>query len=107
MLKGKTAVVTGSTSGIGLGIATALAAEGCDIVMNGFGEPAAIERLRAGLAEMEMIAMRVGQFGDGEPAGLVLRHGLAGELRQLLQQCQGLQLQRIEIEGVAFGRHVP
>ena len=51
MLKGKTAVVTGSTSGIGLGIATALAAEGCDIVMNGFGEPAAIERLRAGLAE--------------------------------------------------------
>jgi 3-hydroxybutyrate dehydrogenase len=51
MLKGKIAVVTGSTSGIGLGIATALAAEGCDIVMNGFGDPAAIERLRAGLAE--------------------------------------------------------
>ncbi len=51
MLKGKTAVVTGSTSGIGLGIATALAAEGCDIVMNGFGEAAAIERLRAGLAD--------------------------------------------------------
>jgi 3-hydroxybutyrate dehydrogenase len=51
MLKGRAAVVTGSTSGIGLGIATALAAEGCDIVLNGFGEPAAIERLRAGLAE--------------------------------------------------------
>ncbi len=51
MLKGKTAIVTGSTSGIGLGIATALAAAGSDIVMNGFGDPAAIERLRGGLAE--------------------------------------------------------
>jgi len=51
MLKGKTAIVTGSTSGIGLGIATALAAEGCNIVLNGFGEAAAIERLRADLAE--------------------------------------------------------
>src|SRR5712691_4436142 len=51
MLKGKTAVVTGSTSGIGLGIATALAAAGCDVVINGFGDAAAIEGLRAGLAE--------------------------------------------------------
>jgi 3-hydroxybutyrate dehydrogenase len=50
MMKGRTAVVTGSTSGIGLGIATALAAEGCNIVLNGFGDPAAIERLRAELA---------------------------------------------------------
>jgi 3-hydroxybutyrate dehydrogenase len=51
MLKGKAAIVTGSTSGIGLGIATALAAEGCDVMLNGFGDPVAIERLRAGLAE--------------------------------------------------------
>ncbi|MFT4192813.1 MAG: 3-hydroxybutyrate dehydrogenase, partial [Comamonas sp.] len=40
-LKGRTAVVTGSTSGIGLGVATALAAQGANIVLNGFGDSAA------------------------------------------------------------------
>ena len=48
-LQGKTALVTGSTSGIGLGIAKALAAEGSNIIINGFGEEAAIEAERAAL----------------------------------------------------------
>ena len=50
MLKGKTALVTGSTSGIGLALATAFAAEGCAIVLNGFGDAREIEAIRAGLA---------------------------------------------------------
>ncbi len=48
-MKGRIAVVTGSTSGIGLAIARALAAAGCNIMMNGFGDPAEIEQLRSGM----------------------------------------------------------
>jgi 3-hydroxybutyrate dehydrogenase len=49
MLKGKTAVITGSTSGIGLAIAHALAREGANIVLNGFGTQDEIERAESGI----------------------------------------------------------
>lgn len=60
-LSGKTALVTGSTSGIGLGVATALANAGANIVLNGFGDPTAIKALARGLGS----ASKVGVFYSG------------------------------------------
>ena len=57
MLKGKTALVTGSTSGIGLGIALQLARQGADILLNGFGD---IDGARA---EVAKLGGRVGYHG--------------------------------------------
>ena len=48
-LKGKSALITGSTSGIGLAYAHALAAEGAQVMINGFGDAAEIEKERAAL----------------------------------------------------------
>ena len=50
-LKGKTALITGSTSGIGLACAQALAAQGAAVMINGFGDAAAIEAERKALAQ--------------------------------------------------------
>ena len=57
MLKGKTALVTGSTSGIGLGIAKALAQQGANIVMNGFGD------VEAPKAEIAALGVQVAYHG--------------------------------------------
>ena len=58
MLKGKMALITGSTSGIGLGIAEAFAMQGANLVLNGFGDNADIERLRAQLADKYGITVK-------------------------------------------------
>jgi 3-hydroxybutyrate dehydrogenase len=50
-LDGKVAIITGSTSGIGRGIAIALAEQGCSVVLNGFGDSQTIERDRKALSE--------------------------------------------------------
>jgi 3-hydroxybutyrate dehydrogenase len=60
-LTGKVAVVTGSTSGIGLGIARALGGAGADVMLNGFGDKAAIDALRKQLAAE--LKVRVGYDG--------------------------------------------
>ncbi len=57
MLKGKTALVTGSTSGIGLGIAKALAQQGANIVLNGFGDA------KAAQAEVEALGVKTAYHG--------------------------------------------
>ena len=58
MLSGKTALITGSTSGIGLGIAHGFAQAGCKIVLNGFGNADEIEALRAAMAAQYQVEVR-------------------------------------------------
>lgn len=67
MLKGKSAVITGSTSGIGLAYAKALAAEGVNVMINGFGDPGAIEAERAAL-EAEVVMARYSAADMSKPA---------------------------------------
>ncbi|HSE76671.1 MAG TPA: 3-hydroxybutyrate dehydrogenase [Alphaproteobacteria bacterium] len=74
MLKGKSAIVTGSTSGIGLGIARALAGQGANIMLNGFGEATAIDKLRNELASRHRVKVAYSGADMSKPsdvAGLV------------------------------------
>ena len=68
MLAGKTALVTGSTSGIGLGMARALAAQGANLMLNGFGEPAQIEALRQDIEKTYGIQVRYHGADMSKPA---------------------------------------
>jgi 3-hydroxybutyrate dehydrogenase len=74
VLKGKVAAVTGSTSGIGLGIARALAGAGADVMLNGFGDEAEIERLRrdlAGQCKVRVAYSRADMSRPGEIEGMI------------------------------------
>jgi 3-hydroxybutyrate dehydrogenase len=70
-LAGRVAIVTGSTSGIGLGIARALADAGADIVINGLGDAQAIEATRADLAEAHGVRVAYDGANLMDPAGAV------------------------------------
>ena len=79
MLSGKTAVITGSTSGIGLGIAQSLAASGANIVLNGFGDPKTIEETRAKLARDTNVGVVYSAADMSKPAEIEAMMALATE----------------------------
>jgi 3-hydroxybutyrate dehydrogenase len=68
MLKGKTALITGSTSGIGLATARALAQEGANVMLNGFGDKAEIEKTRAGIEKDFSVKARYSAADMSKPA---------------------------------------
>jgi len=72
------AVVTGSTSGIGLGVAEAFAAKGWNVMLNGFGEIDAIEKIRAGLQEKYGVKVRYNGADMTKP----------GEIRDLIAEAE-------------------
>ncbi len=86
MLKNRVAIVTGSTSGIGLGIAQSLAAQGAAIMLNGFGEAAAIEKVRADLAAAHGVA--VGYSG----ADMSKPDEIAGMVKAAEEQLGGVHI---------------
>jgi 3-hydroxybutyrate dehydrogenase len=77
MTEQRSAIVTGSTSGIGLAIATALAHAGHNVMLNGFGEPGEIEKIRAGLADgaKGKIAFQGGDLTKPEDCAALIQAG--------------------------------
>ena len=79
MLSGKTALVTGSTSGIGLGVAKELAGSGANIILNGFGEASAIEETKAELARAHNVGVIYSPANMALPEEIEDLVALAGE----------------------------
>ena len=77
MSKGKNAIVTGSTSGIGLGIAEAFAGAGMNVMLNGFGDAAEIEATRAGLETKHGVKALYSDADMTEPAAIAAMVGAA------------------------------
>src|SRR5262245_51840811 len=77
MLTGKSAVVTGSTSGIGLAYARALAREGAQVMINGFGDKAEIEATRAGIEKEFGVKALYSPADMTEPADIAAMIGEA------------------------------
>ena len=78
-LSGKTALVTGSTSGIGLGIARTLAAEGAHVVLNGFGDAAEIDKLQADMAREFDVQVAYHNADMSKPAEIESMIAFAGD----------------------------
>jgi len=94
MLNGKAAVVTGSTSGIGLGIARELAGAGADVMLNGFGDAGAIEQLRADLAKefgVQVAYSGADMSKPAEVAGMVEQAAAAFGKLDILVNNAGIQ----------------
>ncbi|MEJ1158865.1 3-hydroxybutyrate dehydrogenase [Prosthecomicrobium sp. N25] len=85
-LDGKVALVTGSTSGIGLGIARAFAEAGARVVLNGLGDPGEVERLRADLAAS------TGATVHYAPADMSRPDSIAAMMQDLLDRAGGVDI---------------
>ena len=70
-LTGKSAIITGSTSGIGLGIARAFAGAGANVMLNGFGDARDIESIRSGLAAEHNVMVTYSAADMSKPADIV------------------------------------
>jgi 3-hydroxybutyrate dehydrogenase len=93
-LRGKSALVTGSTSGIGQAIAEAFAAQGCNVMLNGFGDAAAIEALRADMAKKHGVKVEYNGADMSKPAeisDLVARTKAAFSAVDILVNNAGIQ----------------